>query len=34
MNLVDANVADGAVEFGGFRIPLAPGQRLDDAPRR
>jgi multiple sugar transport system ATP-binding protein len=30
MNLVEATVADGTVEFGGFRIPLAPGHRLDD----
>jgi multiple sugar transport system ATP-binding protein len=27
MNLVEANVTDGAVEFAGFRIPLAPGRR-------
>jgi multiple sugar transport system ATP-binding protein len=27
MNLVEAIVADGAVEFGGFRIPLDPSRR-------
>jgi multiple sugar transport system ATP-binding protein len=27
MNLVEAVVADGAVEFGGFRIPLDPSRR-------
>ena len=27
MNLVEATVADGAVEFAGFRIPLAPERR-------
>ena len=27
MNLVEAAVADGAVEFGGFRIPLDPSRR-------
>jgi multiple sugar transport system ATP-binding protein len=27
MNLVEATLSDGAVEFGGFRIPLAPGRR-------
>jgi multiple sugar transport system ATP-binding protein len=27
MNLVEANVSDGTVEFAGFRIPLAPGRR-------
>jgi multiple sugar transport system ATP-binding protein len=27
MNLVDAVVGDGAVEFAGFRIPLAPDRR-------
>jgi multiple sugar transport system ATP-binding protein len=34
MNLVEATVADGAVEFGGFRIPLASGQGPDRAPSR
>jgi multiple sugar transport system ATP-binding protein len=27
MNLVEATVADGAVEFAGFRLALAPGRR-------
>ena len=27
MNLVEARVDDGSVEFAGFRIPLAPGRR-------
>ena len=27
MNLVEATVADGTVEFGGFRLALAPGRR-------
>ncbi len=27
MNLVEARVDDGAVEFAGFRIPLVPGRR-------
>jgi multiple sugar transport system ATP-binding protein len=26
MNLVEATIADGTVEFAGFRIPLAPGR--------
>jgi multiple sugar transport system ATP-binding protein len=34
MNLVEATVADGSVEFGGFRIPLAPGHRPEGAPPR
>jgi multiple sugar transport system ATP-binding protein len=34
MNLVEATVADGTVDFGGFRIPLAPAHRLDGAPSR
>ena len=34
MNLVEANVADGAVEFGGFRIPLGAGHRLENSPPR
>ena len=32
MNLIEATVADGVVEFGGFRIPLAV--RTDAAPAR
>jgi multiple sugar transport system ATP-binding protein len=34
MNLVEATVADGMVEFGGFRIPLAAGGLPADAPSR
>jgi multiple sugar transport system ATP-binding protein len=34
MNLVEASVADGAVELGGFRIPLASGSLPDGAPSR
>jgi multiple sugar transport system ATP-binding protein len=34
MNLVEAAIVDGAVEFGGFRIPLAPGHGPAAAPAR
>jgi multiple sugar transport system ATP-binding protein len=34
MNLVEASVADGVVELGGFRIPLASGSLPDGAPSR
>ena len=35
MNLVEATVADGVVEFGGFRIPLAAAGNLPGgAPSR
>jgi multiple sugar transport system ATP-binding protein len=34
MNLVEATVADGMIEFGGFRIPLAAGDRPGGAPSR
>src|SRR5579872_2069251 len=32
MNLVEATVANGAIEFGGLTIPLPPGNRLAGAP--
>jgi multiple sugar transport system ATP-binding protein len=34
MNLVEASVANGVVEFGGLTIPLPEGKRLDAAPSR
>ena len=34
MNLIEASVADGVVEFGGFRIPLATGNPLAGRPSR
>ena len=34
MNLIEATVADGAVEFGGFRIPLAGRVTLEGSPQR
>ena len=34
MNLVEAELADGGVEFAGFRIPLPPGYLPAAAPRR
>jgi multiple sugar transport system ATP-binding protein len=34
MNLVEASVEDGVVEFGGFRIPLATGSPLAGRPSR
>jgi multiple sugar transport system ATP-binding protein len=34
MNLVEATIAGGSVEFGGFRIPLAAGHHLEGAPSR
>jgi multiple sugar transport system ATP-binding protein len=34
MNLVEARVADGAIEFGGFHIPLAPGSPLHGSESR
>jgi multiple sugar transport system ATP-binding protein len=34
MNLVEATIADGMVELGGFRIPLAAGHLRDGAPAR
>jgi multiple sugar transport system ATP-binding protein len=34
MNLVEATIADGAVEFGGLRLPLPPQNRLPGAPPR
>jgi multiple sugar transport system ATP-binding protein len=34
MNLVEASLADDALEFGGFRIPLPAGSPLDGVPSR
>src|SRR5438309_8435993 len=34
MNLVEATIADGAVEFGGLRFPLPAQNRLPGAPPR
>ncbi|HWX09334.1 MAG TPA: sn-glycerol-3-phosphate ABC transporter ATP-binding protein UgpC [Gaiellaceae bacterium] len=34
MNLVEASLADGAVEFGGLKIPLPASNRLAGAPSR
>jgi multiple sugar transport system ATP-binding protein len=34
MNLVEASLADGAVEFGGLKIPLPASNRLPGAPPR
>ncbi|HXY80581.1 MAG TPA: sn-glycerol-3-phosphate ABC transporter ATP-binding protein UgpC [Gaiellaceae bacterium] len=34
MNLVEAGISDGAVEFAGFRIPLAPQNRPVGSPPR
>jgi multiple sugar transport system ATP-binding protein len=34
MNLVEAGISDGAVEFAGFRIPLAPQNRPAGSPSR
>ena len=34
MNLIEASVEDGVVEFGGFRIPLATGSPLAGRPSR
>jgi multiple sugar transport system ATP-binding protein len=34
MNLVEAGISDGSVEFAGFRIPLAPQNRPVGSPSR
>jgi len=34
MNLVEATLADGAVEFAGLKLPLPPNNRLPGAPPR
>jgi len=34
MNLVEATLADGAVEFAGLKLPLPPSNRLPGAPPR